>query len=204
VVEEIAYWHQEYSVVDFAFYDDALLIDAEHHIMPILEEVLTLGLDLRFHTPNALHIRPLSKEVGQLLYRAGFKTIRLGLETAFFDGRQEMDNKIGPDEFEEAVDHLKTAGFKAKALGAYLLYGLPGQDLARLEASINMVKACGVRPILAQYSPIPHTDLWHAAVKSSRYDLDTDPIFHNNSIFSCQQEPFSWAKVRYFKELVKA
>ena len=204
VVEEIAYWHERYSVLDFAFYDDALLIDAEQHIMPILEGVLTRGLDVRFHTPNALHIRPLSREVAQWLFRAGFKTIRLGLETASFDGRHKMDSKVGPDEFEQAVDHLKTAGFKGQDLGAYLLYGLPGQDPSQIEASINMVKACGVRPILAQYSPIPHTELWPGAVRSSRYDLAADPLFHNNSIFPCQKEPFSWEKVGHFKALVKA
>jgi len=204
VVEEVAYWHEKYSVLDFAFYDDALLIEAEHHIIPILEGVLTRGLEVRFHTPNALHIRPLSREVAGMLFRAGFKTIRLGLETAFFDGRHEMDSKVGPDEFEQAVDHLKTAGFKGQALGAYLLYGLPGQDLAQLEASIKMVKACGVTPVLSQYSPIPHTELWSTAVRSSCYDLEADPIFHNNSIFPCQKEPFSWEKVRHFKELVKA
>jgi radical SAM superfamily enzyme YgiQ (UPF0313 family) len=203
VVEEIAYWHAEYAVLDFAFYDDALLIDAEDHIMPILEGVLTRGLEVRFHTPNALHIRPLSREVARMLFRGGFKTIRLGLETAFFDGRHKMDSKVGPDEFEQAVDHLKTAGFKGEDLGAYLLYGLPGQDPAQLEKSINMVKACGVRPILAQYSPIPHTELWPAAVRASRYDLEADPIFHNNSIFPCQKEPFSWEKLGYFKGLVE-
>jgi radical SAM superfamily enzyme YgiQ (UPF0313 family) len=204
VIEEIAYWHEVYAVLDFAFYDDALLIDPQDHIMSILEGVLTRGLEVRFHTPNALHIRPLSREVAKMLCRAGFKTVRLGLETAFFDNRHEMDSKVGPDEFEQAVDHLKTAGFKSEDLGAYLLCGLPGQDLAQLEASINMVKACGLRPILAQYSPIPHTGLWSAAVKSSRYDLEADPIFHNNSIFPCQKEPFSWERVGYFKRLVKA
>lgn len=204
VLEEIAYWHEAYSVSDFAFYDDALLIDAEHHIMPILDGVLTHGLRVRFHTPNALHIRPLSREVAQLLFRAGFKTVRLGLETAFFDARHEMDSKVGPDEFELAIGHLKTAGFDSRALGAYLLYGLPGQDLRQLEASIRIVKACGVKPILAQYSPIPHTELWPVAVRSSRYDLEADPVFHNNSILPCQNEPFSWEKVGYFKSLVQA
>ncbi|UCD86596.1 MAG: cobalamin-dependent protein [Desulfobacterales bacterium] len=203
VVEEIAYWHDKHSVLDFVFYDDALLIDAEQHVIPILEGVLTRGLEVRFHTPNALHIRPLSREVARLLFRAGFHTIRLGLETSFFDGRHTMDSKVGPDEFEQAVDHLKGAGFNGQALGAYLLFGLPGQDLARLEVSINMVKACGIKPILAQYSPIPHTELWPAAVRSSRYDLEADPIFHNNSIFPCQKGPFSWEKVGYFKRLVE-
>jgi len=244
VVEEIAYWHEKYSVLDFAFYDDALLIDADRHIIPILEGVLTQGLEVRFHTPNALHIRPLSREVARLMFRSGFKTIRLGLElqqrahstsrsggtaglaseskngklsysrrfpaascrelqTAFFDGRKAMDNKVGPGEFEQAVDYLRKAGFKNEAIGTYLLCGLPGHDLAELEASIKMVKACGARPILAQYSPIPHTALWSAAVSASRYDLDSDPIFHNNSIFPCQKEPFSWEQISYLKKLTR-
>lgn len=201
VVEEIEYWNKKYSVSDFAFYDDALLVDAKQHIIPILEGVLARGLEVRFHTPNALHIRPLSKEAARLMFRAGFKTIRLGLETAFFDGRKAMDNKVGPGEFQQAIDHLRDAGFNDEAVGAYLLYGLPGQDLAELEASVKMVKACRVRPVLTQYSPIPHTELWPAAVTASRYDLDTDPIFHNNSIFPCQKEPFSWKKISYLKKL---
>jgi hypothetical protein len=201
VVEEIAYWHKKYSVVNFAFYDDALLIDEDRHIIPILEGVLTRRLEVCFHTPNALHIRPLSREVAQLLFRAGFKAIRLGLEMAYFEGRTAIDNKVGPGEFQQAVDHLKEAGFKGEAIGAYLLHGLPGQDVAELEASIKMVKSCGVRPILAQYSPIPHTALWPEAVKASRYDLESDPIFQNNSIFPCQKEPFSWEKIGYSKKL---
>jgi radical SAM superfamily enzyme YgiQ (UPF0313 family) len=202
VVEEIAYWHEKYSSLDFAFYDDALLIDADRHIIPILEGVLARDLKVRFHTPNALHIRPLSRDVAGLMFRAGFKTIRLGLETAFFDDRKAMDDKVGPGEFQKAVDHLSGAGFKGEDIGAYLLYGLPGQDVAELEASIKMVKSCGVKPILAQYSPIPHTTLWAEAVRASRYDPASDPIFHNNSIFPCQKEPFSWDKISYFKGLV--
>ena len=141
--------------------------------------------------------------MARLLFRAGFKTIRLGLETASFDDRKAMDSKVGPGEFQQAVDHLKGAGFKGEAIGAYLLCGLPGQDPDELETSIKMVKSCGVRPLLAQYSPIPHTALWSEAVKASRYDLDSDPIFHNNSIFPCQKEPFSWKKVEYFKRLTR-
>ena len=88
-------------------------------------------------------------------------------------------------------------------MGAYLLFGLPGQDIGQLEASIKMVKACGVKPVLAQYSPIPHTGLWEDAVKASRYDLASDPIFHNNSIFPCQKDPFSWERISYLKKLTQ-
>ena len=203
VVEEIVYWHQKYGVRDFAFYDDALLVNPESHIMPLLEDVIRHEMPIRFHTPNALHIRPLNREVAQLLFKAGFKTVRLGLETAFFDHRDTLDTKVGPEEFEQAVLHLQAAGFSADQVGAYLLFGLPGQDMKTLEASVKIVKDCGVKPVLAQYSPIPHTALWEDAVASSRYDLADDPIFHNNSIFPCQKAPFSWESISRLKSLTR-
>jgi radical SAM superfamily enzyme YgiQ (UPF0313 family) len=203
VVEEMTYWHERYGVMDFAFYDDALLLGPQDHIMPILEGLIRRDIRLRLHTPNALHIRPLNKEVATLLRRAGFKTVRLGLETAFFEHRETLDHKVGPAEFERAAGNLKQAGFTGDELGAYLLFGLPGQDMGQLEASIRIVKANGIRPILAQYSPIPHTELWDEAVKVSRYDLETDPIFHNNSIFPCQETPFSWDTVSRLKALTQ-
>jgi radical SAM superfamily enzyme YgiQ (UPF0313 family) len=203
VIEEIVYWHDKYAVKDFAFYDDALLVDADHHLMPILEGVIRRGIFARFHTPNALHIRPITQEVAELLFRAGFQTIRLGLETAFFDRREVLDQKVGPMEFERAIDYMKRAGFEESQMGAYLLFGLPGQDLEELKASIKIVRDRGVRPVLAQYSPIPHTALWEKAVKASRYDLSSDPLFHNNSIFPCQREPFSWERVSLLKQLTQ-
>ncbi|MGD8725220.1 MAG: hypothetical protein PVG00_14865, partial [Desulfobacterales bacterium] len=59
----------------------------------------------------------------------------------------------------------------------------------------------GITPILAYYSPIPHTALWPTAVSASRYDLAADPIFANNSIFPCQSETFDWETISALKEL---
>jgi hypothetical protein len=46
--------------------------------------------------------------------------------------------------------------------------------------------------------------LWPAAVEASRYDLNADPIFHDNSIFPCQKDPFSWEAVAGLKGLIQA
>ncbi len=40
VIEEIEYWQKTYGLRDFVLYDDAFLVDADRHAIPILEEIL--------------------------------------------------------------------------------------------------------------------------------------------------------------------
>lgn len=204
VVDEMVFWYRKHAVRDFAFYDDALLVDAEHHAMPLLECILAAGIDVRLHTPNALHIRKITRPMAQLMFKAGFHTIRLGLETTAFEHRQTMDRKVTQAEFMRTVNHLKDAGFAAGQVGAYLLAGLPGQDVSGIETSIAVVKQAGITPVIAHYTPIPHTPMWSQAVATSRYDLASDPIFTNNAIFPCQSETFSWKVLTRLKNLARA
>ena len=204
VVEEIRYWHESYGVTDFAFYDDALLVNAETHALPMLERIAASGIKVRFHTPNALHIREISEQTARLMVRTGFQTLRLGLETTDPDHRPSLDRKVTLAEFKQAVSTLKRAGFKARQIGVYLLVGLPGQSFESVKSAIHLVKQTGATPIPAYYTPIPHTALWDRAVASSRYDLASDPVLTNNAIFPCQKEPFSWDLITRLKEMVNA
>lgn len=201
VIEEIGYWHQQHSVMDFAFYDDALLVDASRHMVPLLEGLSAKKWSIFLHTPNAIHIRAVTANIAALMKRAGFHTLRLGLETIAFDGRDGLDTKVTQDEFHQAVEHLLSAGFDPRRIGAYLLVGLPGQRMAAVEAAIQAVHAAGISPVLAYYTPIPHTRMWTAAQKASRYDLEADPIFHNNAILPCRRDSFSWAQLSRLKQL---
>jgi radical SAM superfamily enzyme YgiQ (UPF0313 family) len=202
VVEEIRYWHKAHSVVDFAFYDDALLVNAENHIVPILEGIMEADLHVRFHTPNALHVREVTPEIARLMHASGFESIRLGVETAAFEERGHLDKKITKGEFLTCIQAFKDVGFHDNQIGAYILVGLPGQSISDVVDTIMAVKSSGVLPIMAYYTPIPHTALWEEAVASSRYDLASDPIFTNNAILPCQKEPFAWETLKQLKKLI--
>jgi radical SAM superfamily enzyme YgiQ (UPF0313 family) len=186
------------------FYDDALLVDSESHAIPLFEKIIASGLakTIRFHTPNAVHIREITQTTARLMAAAGFQTLRLGLETAAGD-RRDIDHKVTRDEFLAAVSCLKSSGFHGDQIGAYLLTGLPGQSWDSIAASVETVRKAGITPVPAHFTPIPHTALWPAAVASSRYDLESDPIFTNNAIFPCQKELFSWEPQIRLKNLVK-
>jgi len=89
-------------------------------------------------------------------------------------------------------------------VGAYLLMGLPDQSLDAVTSSIRVVKAAGITPILAHYTPIPHTTMWRAAVAASRYDIESDPVFTNNALWPCSPEGFSWDTMTELKRLVSS
>jgi radical SAM superfamily enzyme YgiQ (UPF0313 family) len=185
VVEEIGCWNRKYGVIDFAFYDDALLVDSERHAAPILEGIIKSGLNIRFHTPNALHVREISQEMAGLLHASGFKTIRLGLETSDADRQNHLDKKVSEGEFEKAVQNLAKAGFKREDIGAYVLMGIPGQSVKSVEDTVGFVHEVGAIPYLAEFSPIPHTPLWEDSLAHSTYDLAAEPLFQNNTLLPC-------------------
>ena len=200
VVEEIEYWTTQYRVNNIAFYDDALLIEPSKHFIPITKEIIKKGIHCHFHTPNAIHIKEINEEVADLLFRGGFKTIRLGLETSDETKQIETGGKVDNQEFRQAIKNLKRAGYSGKEIGVYVMVGLPGQRAGEAEESVALVKEAGAKPVLVEYSPIPHTPLFEKAKRMSPFDLENEPLFHNNSILPCQWDGFTIADYRRLKE----
>jgi radical SAM superfamily enzyme YgiQ (UPF0313 family) len=203
VVEEIEYWTSRYGVTNIAFYDDALLIEPYAHIVPILKRVLSRGIRCNLHAPNGLHIREIDEEVAYLLFRSQFKTIRLGFETSNEKKQIDTGGKVTNQEFHTAVRNLRKAGYSSKEIGVYILVGMPGQRFEEVEESIVYTKEVGARPILVEYSPVPGTPLFKKAMKMSPFDIQNEPLFHNNSILPCQWEGFTLADYRRLRDEVR-
>jgi hypothetical protein len=165
---------------NIAFYDDALLCDAEKMLVPFLMEVLRRGVHVNLHTPNALNARFLTAELADLMVRAGFKTFYLGFESASRQWQQGTGGKVFSEEFARAVDHLLAAGADPVDITAYEIIGHPASDVQELETSMRFVHSLGIRGMLADFSPIPGTPDGEA---SRRWvDLD-EPLMHNKTAF---------------------
>jgi len=191
------------GVRDYAFYDDALLHHAEDHIKPFLEGVIQSNLSIRLHAPNGLHARFIDSDLAGLMRRAGFTTVRLGLETIDSARQEETGGKIATTDFEQAVGHLKRAGFTKEHIGAYLLYGLPGQELEEVGKGIEFLKRLDVRIHLAEFSPIRGTALWEDMVTQGLIPDDLDPLLCNNTVFSYLYSGYDWNAVEQMKIAVK-
>ncbi|GAB1409009.1 B12-binding domain-containing radical SAM protein [Desulfovibrionales bacterium] len=192
---------EEYArgVRDFAFYDDALLIRPETWLWPALDWLKDTSV--RLHTPNAMHVRYLTPEVCARLKRAGLHTVRLGLETADFT--QRLDAKLSRQEWEHGLSRLFEAGFQPEQIGAYILFGLPNQDMDSVVQAINLAHASGIRPDLAYYTPIPGSPLFAEACAASDLPLAQEPLCQNNSLWPCVPGGFSWDQARLWQERIQ-
>ena len=192
VADEIEYCRRQLGIQDFAFYDDALLVDAERHIHVLLDEILERRLDCRFHTPNGLHVGWIDEALAYKMYEAGFKTVRLGLDTANAVEQRRSGGKTTGEEFQCAVGHLRAAGFGPGEVTAYILMGLPGQSPTEVLESVAFVHGCGISAQIALYSLIPSTVEWERAVRQWGFDAHADPLLHNDSIY-----PFPWCEASF-------
>ena len=201
MVNEITTWADR-GIEDIALYDDALLADREFAIA-LLQGIEEQGSMVRFHAPNGLHARGVTEEVAHLMRKVGFATVRLGLETCSHERQVATGGKVSNDDVQSAVQHLRGAGYGSQEIGVYILAGLPGQERCEVEETIRFVKECGARPYLAEYSPLPGTPLWEEAVNVSAFDLQGEPLFHNNTILPCRWEGLCWGDLQDLKAMVR-
>jgi radical SAM superfamily enzyme YgiQ (UPF0313 family) len=203
VIDEIEFWNEKFGIRNFSFYDDALLVDPKRRAIPMMEGIIGRKLDCNFHCPNGLHLRNMDESLALLMFGAGFKTIRFGFETASVLRQADTGGKITNDETENAVACLLKAGYRAEDIGMYILCGLPGQSASEVRESIDFVKSCGGKPIITEFSPIPGTTLWQEAVRVSPYDIENEPLYHNNTLLPCRRRDFTYDIYRELKRLTR-
>ncbi len=125
--------------------DFVRLVDALTLHMPLDRPAWSIELDPR----------TLSREWGQVLGVVGVSYASLGVQT-FDPGLQAAIGRVQPDaEIARAVDLLRGNG--VSSLNFDLMYGLPGQTLASLEATLRRTVELGAdRIALFGYAHVPH------------------------------------------------
>ncbi len=192
VYDEIVTQIAKFKVKDVAFYDDALLVDKENHIKPLLRKLIKHNNRLRYHTPNGLHGKMIDKELAELMFKNNFQTIRISYEFFSDEKKNDISFKISNEEFIRSIEILNNAGFPRKNIEAYVIMGLPGQTVEEIVESMLFVHSQQVQIRLASFSPIPGTEDFASAVNSNLIDANIDPLLCNKSIYPLHKKYFNY------------
>lgn len=182
VVEEILSQTKKLGSQEIAFYDDALLMQANKYIKPVLRGVIESGKRFRFHTPNGIHGRYIDEELAELMYRTNFRTIRISLESVAKERMRDIHNKITPGDFTRAVQNLAKAGYQPKDIETYIIMGLPNQPIEEVIDTILYAHELGVQVRLSVFSPIPGTKDYDRSIENGYFPADGDPLLTNKTI----------------------
>lgn len=186
-LDEIVFWHDRYGVDRYVVYDDSFLFGANGFAKPLLRDIAGLPFCISIYNPNAVNASLIDEEMARLLLCAGFKEVRIGLETVNPLIQKATGGKVDLKTFERAVGFLVKAGFSTGSVIAYILSGLPLQRWGDVKAAIDYLAGLGVKIHLAEYTPIPHTPMFDEFQSHARYPVADDPVYQNNALF-----PFAW------------
>lgn len=186
VLKEICHW-RESGVERFVIYDDSFLYQSRIYAKPLLRKIGLAFPPASFYNPNAVNASFIDDELAELLMGAGFKEVRIGLES--IDPRRQKDTggKVTNATFEQAVRSLNKAGYGEQQISAYVLAGLPGQCWQEVKEALDYLRYHQVTPHIAGYAPTPHTTMFDRFHKLARFPVADDSIYQNNALF-----PFAW------------
>lgn len=201
VIDRLTGYVDRYNTDCFAFFDDALLYQADSHIIPLLRRWRETKRRVTFHTPNGLHARFITDELAQLMFRTGFRSLRLSLETTSVKRQQETGGKVDTAQMQRAVNALYKAGFKPDHFAVYLLVGLPGQSKEEVLTDIHTVHKMGARVDLANFSPIPHTSVWDDLAARGEIGFD-EPLAHGKTVYFIQSGTMAIDEMRHLRRYV--
>lgn len=205
ILAEIEQRRHVFKSGHFIIFDDALLINKKKRFLPVFSSLARAGkTSLHFHTPNGLHAREIDRESALVLHEAGFATLRLGFESLAAGILRRSDGKVKKRQMVDAVSNLELAGYRRGQIGAYLLFGYPGQTLKDMETSLAFISDLGLVPHLAVFSPVPGTADFMELQRQGVLSIPIDLLETNKTYFLYQKSGFSAEEILQVKETAAA
>lgn len=186
VIDEVRHWHDR-GVDRYVIYDDNFLYRSDLYAKPLLRSLGDLPFPIRVYNPNALNAALIDEETARLLFEAGFKEVRIGLESADPGFQKSTGGKVDARIFERSLKALTCGGFTKEMIIPYVLAGLPRQRWQDVKKSIDYAASLGLQANIAEYTPIPHTPLFEEFEALARYPIGEEPMYQNNALL-----PFAW------------
>jgi len=158
VVDEMQELRERYGIRDIWIWDENFLLVRERTIQ-ICKEIIDRGLDVEFCCMGRVDC--VDEEIVNYLAKAGCYNINYGVESADPNTLETIRKNISLEQVERAFKITKKAGIET---AAYLLIGLPGENMEHVKKTLRFVKK--IKPDIAIYHivvPYPGTDFYDMA-----------------------------------------
>lgn len=186
IVDEINLLYHKYNCRHIVFVDDNLVVNKKR-LYNLLDRVMAEGLNKKLDFTFQTRGDNVDYKVLCDLYRAGFRNISFGLETASERLMKVIKKGETVEQCIEAVRMAKRIGFHVSAT---FIYGLPTETHEDRMGCIKLSKELRLdMPKFNNATPYPGTMLYEIAKKENR--LNIVGLYENfNSVSAIIENPF--------------
>lgn len=163
VLAEMEHLYHDLGVREFKFFDDNLSSDIKR-AKAIFGGMIERGIDVRWNTPNGIHVVSLDDELLDLMKRSGGYELTLAVESGDEDVLRDIIRKP------TKLHHLRDAAkrIREKGFGSYgfFIIGFPGETKEQIRRTLDLSIELDLDRISCFiFNPLPGTPLFGECVE---------------------------------------
>jgi len=153
------YMKEEYAkgATFWQLWSSQLLVPPKR-IKNLMNLIVNSDMNLSLTASEGVQPDLFTQEISDLMYQAGFISVSIPMESINPDKIAEYKKPSGFNDYERAVHHAQTSGFKT--IKSFVMIGIPGQTKDEVIQSIVNCWARNTNVALHQYTPIPGSEDW--------------------------------------------
>lgn len=174
VIAEIKEYMARYGATNFDFYDLTAIVKKSWIVefCTLLEQE---KLQITWQLPSGTRSEAIDREVAELLYRSGCRSMNYAPETGSPEELQRIKKRCDVDRMMESMRGAHAAGIEIKV---NFIFGLPGETWRDVRQTFKFFARLawhGIDDIACfPYSPYPGTEMFDDLVKRGKIVLDED------------------------------
>jgi len=172
-LEEVRLLHEKHGIREFHMVDDNFTMDMEY-ARELLEGLIRLDLGATWSTPNGVRLERLDREIVELMKRAGFYSIAVGIESGSDRVRKLIRKGSTTGQVREKVRMVRDVG--GIDITGFFMLGIPGETREDIEATLRFSRELPLhRAAFHSFLPLPGAKIWQEMEESGeleRFDWD--------------------------------
>jgi len=158
ILDEIKLLHSRHGIKEFHMVDDNFTHDMDY-AKELLDGIIKLNLKASWATPNGVRLDRLDREIIDLMKRAGFYSISVGIESGSERIRKKMKKGMSLDKIREYLKMINDAG--GIDVTAFFILGFPGETKEDIEKSLRFSRELPIqRATFHSFIPLPGAEIW--------------------------------------------
>lgn len=182
VVREIILLHEKYGIKEIHIEDDNFTFNI-NFAKDFCNRLVDLKLPLTYSCPNGIRLDRIDEELLQLMKKAGFYNIYVGIESGSPKILKHMKKGLQLSEITKKINLIKKNGLEASG---YFMLGYPQETLGDMRMTIEFAHSLNLDwAQFATFIPIPGSE-----IMNDEYLKEISKTIHWSSFFNTQV-PFS-------------